>query len=59
MRTWRRSRNFRDRSTLAGVALVVILGCAFVIVGLTYYGVGAWLRDRELRRRSDPGAGEH
>lgn len=31
--------------------VAVIVGCALVIVGFTYYGVGAWLRDRERSRR--------
>jgi hypothetical protein len=29
------------------VEVVLILVCVFVIVGLTYMGAGAWLRDRE------------
>jgi hypothetical protein len=34
-------------ATLASVEVVLILVCVFVIVGLTYMGAGAWLRDRE------------
>ena len=29
----------------------LIVGLALIMVGLTYYGVGAWLRDREQTRR--------
>ncbi|MDX6676419.1 MAG: hypothetical protein QOE31_471 [Solirubrobacteraceae bacterium] len=29
------------------MTIVLILICVFVIVGLTYTGVSAWLRDRE------------
>jgi len=42
-------------------AVVVIVICVFVIVGLTYMGAGAWLRDRERnaeRRRRDGGGGD-
>ena len=42
--------------------VVLILICAFVIIGLTYMGAGAWLRDRERtaehRRRSGTGSEE-
>lgn len=31
--------------------IAVILICVFAIVGLTYMGAGAWLRDRERNRR--------
>jgi hypothetical protein len=41
------------------VEAVLILACVFVIVGLTYMGAGAWLRDRERsaahRRRHGAG----
>jgi hypothetical protein len=30
--------------------VLIIVGCAFVIIALTYQGVGAYLRDRERRR---------
>jgi hypothetical protein len=32
----------------------IIVFCVCVIVGLTYYGVGAWLRDREHTRSRRP-----
>jgi len=34
------------------VAVVLIGLCALAVVSLTYLGVGAWLRDRERRRRT-------
>jgi hypothetical protein len=47
--------------TLATVKVIVILGCcALIIITLTYYGYGAWLRDKartaERRRNSSGGA---
>jgi hypothetical protein len=37
------------------VAVALLVICAFIIVALTYLGAGAWLRDRERRRRSGGG----
>ncbi|HZE66965.1 MAG TPA: hypothetical protein VE081_10065 [Sporichthyaceae bacterium] len=37
------------------MAVVLIVLCALTIVALTYQGAGAWLRDRERRRRADGG----
>jgi hypothetical protein len=37
---------------------IILICCALVIIGLTYKGVGAWLRDRERsaeRRRTGGG----
>ncbi|MEY2514802.1 MAG: hypothetical protein QOJ89_2160 [bacterium] len=48
-------------ATLASVEVVLILVCVFVIIGLTYMGAGAWLRDRErsaAHRRRQGGGGE-
>ncbi|HUR72918.1 MAG TPA: hypothetical protein VMZ00_01505 [Sporichthya sp.] len=33
--------------------VVILTSCALVIVALTYYGAGAYLRDRERQRRRD------
>jgi hypothetical protein len=35
--------------------VVVLISCVLAIVGLTYRGVGAWLRDRERNRRGGTG----
>jgi len=35
------------------VKVVLILMCVFAIIGLTYLGAGAWLRDR--RRNTERG----
>lgn len=40
---------------------VILICCALVIIGLTYKGYGAWLRDRERtaeRRRQGGGSGQ-
>ena len=34
---------------LARIEVILILVCVFIIIGLTYMGAGAWLRDRERR----------
>ena len=40
---------------------MLILVCVFIIVGLTYMGAGAWLRDRQRNaenQRARGGGGE-
>ncbi len=41
--------------------VVILVCCALAIVGLTYRGVGAWLRDRQrnAEKRRAPGGGEN
>jgi hypothetical protein len=35
--------------------VVILTSCALVIIALTYYGAGAYLRDRDRRRRKGDG----
>jgi len=40
------------------MAAGVIIFCVFVIIGLTYRGVGAYLRDRERNTQGRGGNGQ-